>query len=177
MPTKIPNLRNQPELQDLTTVSFDFTIQNAPITSLRCQTVNLPNLTLAEAEMATPFATVWHHGGHIEYGELELVAVVDERLTSYREILNWMRALAPDQNFQQRTGATTYTLEDGDESLYGTAKLDILTDKHNTGVSATFHKIFPVSVSDLTFDITDMSFITMDVSFKFTYFEFTQTRQ
>jgi ATP-dependent Lon protease len=61
------------------------------------------------------------------------------------------------------------------ENFYSDATLEILTSSQNPNFKVKFMDMFPITLSTLQFDATseDISYLTADVSFKYTLFNIT----
>ena len=62
----------------------------------------------------------------------------------------------------------------GDRNLYSEIQISILSNKNNPVVRTTLHDAFPLSLSGLTYTTqeTDAVYLTADVSFAYSYYEF-----
>ena len=98
-------------------------------------------------------------GGGVEFGDFSVRFIVDEDLINYNSIYSWMRDNGNADQMQRMT------LE---KDIYTSAQLHIVTSQYNPAFIVDFRNIFPVSLSSLQFDatITDVEYITADVTFK-----------
>ena len=80
-------LHNQPEnLNILSPVSFRLIIQKFPNVNFWCQSVNIPDMTISEITVPTPFVDIPIIGDRIEFGDLIVTILVDEDLINFLEI-------------------------------------------------------------------------------------------
>jgi len=164
-------LHNQPEnLNILSPVSFRLIIQKFPSVNFWCQSVNVPDMTISEVTVPTPFVDIPIIGDRIEFGDLIVTILVDEDLINFLEITNWMKAVGTPESFSQRTEyySKTEGLNDNKEKeLYSDATLHILTNNKNPNKEIEFRDIFPTSISELMFDSTgDNEAVTTSITFQ-----------
>lgn len=164
-------IHNQPDnLNILSPVSFRLSIQKFPNLMFWCQSVNIPDMTVAEVTMPTPFVDIPILGDKVEFGDLSITVLVDEDLVNFKEIVSWMKAVGTPESFQQRTDY--YSKETGPvtnkvRELYSDATLHILTNNKNPNKEVLFRDIFPTSIGELIFDSTgENEAITTDIIFQ-----------
>jgi hypothetical protein len=143
----------------LSPIGFGLKISKTPNVEYLVQQVSIPGLELGTASTPSPFVAI-PRPGNLSYGELRVTFKVGEDLASYLEIFNWMVALGHPDNFQQYKP----DISDGSIIILSSAKRPI--------VSVDFTDMFPVSLSSLDFDatLTDVQYMTVDATFKFTRF-------
>ena len=112
------------------------------------------------------------------------------------EIYNWVKNIGfpysgeeqfnklsrPDnldrQNSARRTTKTGAqsggTTAEGDRNLYSEIQISIMSSKNNPVVRTTLHDTFPLNLSGLTYTTqdTDATYLTADVTFAYSYYEF-----
>ena len=102
--------------------------------------------------------------------------MVDENLSNYQEIFNWMVNIgAPSDHSQFNKRARADGLDmPGDRNLYSEIQISILSNKNNPIVRTTLHDSFPLNLSGLTYTTqeTDATYLTADVTFAYSYYEF-----
>jgi len=147
----------------LTPTNFKFNIKRLPHVSFFCQNVNIPGLSFPPSEVQTPFKTVYIAGhGKLDIGTFTITAAVDENMSNYLEIYNWMLGLTFPHDFTQYAN-----LVSGD-GLYSDATLHIMSNSKNPNVSVTLKDIFPVAMSDINMSVNqaDTEPATFDISFQ-----------
>ncbi len=143
----------------LSPLGFGLKIKKTPNVDYFVQQISIPGLELGTAQTPSPFVSI-PRPGNLSYGELRVTFKVGEDLASYLEIFNWMVALGHPDDFDQ------YNPELSDGSVV------ILSSAKRPYVSVDFTDMYPTSLSSLDFDstLTDMQYITVDATFKFTRF-------
>lgn len=132
------------------------------------QSVNHPSLQLTIGEMAfrqvqnVPFA-----GSSVSYGELSASILLDENMESYTEMHDWILRVLEEKNTRALDRTSTKAPTECDITL------TVLTSHNNKSKAIRYKGCIPVSIGDIPFISTDdgSSFITFDVSFRFTSYE------
>jgi hypothetical protein len=162
---------NQPSNPNfLSPLGFNFSINRLPTTTFFLQNVNVPNVTLGELALPTPFKRIPIPGDQIEYGELSLQFRVDEDMTNYREIYDWIVGLGSPDNFgQYKALKDNDSLPGSGTGILSDATLTILTSAQNPNIELRFKDIFPTSLSDfsLSYSGTDVEYVLATADFKF----------
>lgn len=164
----------------LSPLGFNFSIKKTPKVNYFVQSITLPNLTLGQADIQTPFVKLPVPGDHIEFGTLSLTFRIDEEMRNYKEIYDWIVALGFPENFQQyNTIATSrgkfggsVTNPTAGTGIYSDASLIILSSAKNPLVDITFKNLYPVALTDVTFDtrLTDVDYVEATATFAFELF-------
>jgi hypothetical protein len=160
----------------LSPIGFKFFIEKAPKTSYLCQTASIPEISIGEIDIPTPFIA-YPIEGNFRYGDLSFQFLVDENLENYLEIHNWMRALGVPYNFTERRefeDAVKKTFDRvNDRNIFSDGTLSVQTNNFTSNFDLVFVDMFPTSLSTLDFDATidDNNFLTANVTFAYTYYE------
>ena len=167
----------------LSPVGFKFTLRRAPGVAFFCNEANIPDMTLGEAIQPTYLRDIPTPGDKIQFGDLSLRFLVDEDLTNYMEIQNWIRGLGyPEslQEFQDLDDSGQLTdafglFKNSRDDIYSDGTLQILSSNLVPQFQVQFSDLFPYSLSTITFDATDtdIEYFTADVSFKYTIYSIT----
>ena len=155
----------------LSGVGFQFQLTKYPQVAFYCQSANVPSLNLANTVQATRMNYIPHPGDEINFGDLQLRFLVDEKLKNYGAIHNWIRGLGHPESGND---FNEYLIgEDYDEKTYSDGTLFILDSNFRRKFAVKFKDLFPVTLSDLTFDstYTDTEYFAADVTFKYTIYE------
>ncbi len=151
----------------LQTTGFAFSIKRLPNITFFGQGANVPGVTFGSIDYQTPMSiTIPVPGDSIEYEDLTLKFIVDENVSDWLEIYNWMQALS-------RIKELNLDPVDGQPATVSDATLLILTSARNVNVKVFFRDLFPVNLTGLDFDaaVTDLDPIIATVSFKFCYID------
>lgn len=160
---------NQPtNINFLAQTKFRFVLNRAPTVMFFCQRASIPAISLTVAKQATPFQPVIRPGHKIEYDTYPVTFKVDEDLTNYMEIFNWMNALGFPDDF---TGYDS--ISKTGQGLVSDSTLLIETGKNNANIQVKFRDMFPVGLSQLDFDISDDDIQYQDATVTFAYQRFT----
>ena len=161
----------------LAPTGFKFLVSRAPKISYFGNQVNVPALTLGIANQPSYLKDIPRPGEKIDFEDLTLTFLVDEDLTNYMEIQNWIRGIgfpeSLDQiyDFQQDDTLTVMNkaLRNQGINLYSDGSLLILNNVNLPKFKVTFDGMFPYYLSTLTFDATqsDLEYFTAQVSFKY----------
>ena len=169
----------------LAPVGFKFNLQRSPGVAFFCNQANIPDLNLGVALQPNPLRDIPTPGDKIDFGDLNLRFLVDEDLTNFMEIQNWIRGLGYPENTQQfdkldKEGARTIPrryAQMGDQ-IYSDGTLQILSSNMVAKFNVNFKDLFPISLTTLTFDATDtdIEYFTADASFKYSAYNITNLR-
>ena len=108
---------------------------------------------------------------------------MDEDLSNYMEIQNWIRGLGfPEslQEFQDLDDSGQLTdafgkFANSRDDIYSDGTLQILSSQFNAKYNITFTDLWPYTLSTLSFDATDtdIDYFTAEASFKYTIYDIT----
>ena len=107
-----------------------------------------------------------------EYDDLMINYKVDEDLTNYLEIHNWVKELGFPDNYNQYKNIADKGQIEG-LGLRSDISLIILNSSRLPNMEINFKDAFPVSISSLIFDTTrmDVDYLEAAATFKYTSFE------
>ena len=161
----------------LAPTGFQFNVSRAPKVTYFGNQVNIPSLTLGIANQPSYLKDIPRPGEKIDFEDLTLTFLVDEDLSNYMEIQNWIRGIgfpeSLDQiyDFQQDDTLTVMNkaLRNQGINLYSDGSLLILNNVNLPKFKVTFDGMFPYFLSTLSFDATqsDLEYFTAQVSFKY----------
>ena len=167
----------------LSPVGFKFALKRSPAVAFFCNEANIPSLDLGIAEQPTYLKDVPLPGDKIQFGDLSLRFLVDEDLTNYMEIQNWIRGLGFPESLKefhdlQKEGEENIGSNYGQlapHDIYSDGTLQILSSNLVPKFKVVFNDLFPYSLSTVTFDATDtdIEYFTAEVSFKYTMYNLT----
>lgn len=159
---------------------FSFSISKIPGIEFTCQQVNLPSLTLPEAEIGSSLSTMFHPGDKLVFDPLTINFLVEEDLQNYLSLYEWMVGLgAPEAKEQYKKFKEKYTsgvstqlgesyIQSSDITLF------IMTNNSNLNYTVKFVDAFPISLGELSFNSadSDQQYLTSQVSFRYSYYYF-----
>ena len=163
----------EPNKNMLSPVGFNFEIKKTPHMNFFVQSVTLPGITLGQIDVPNQFRKVPMYGDSIEYSELEVVFKINEDLTNYIEIFDWITAIGFPDNFQQFKNLKNKPAASGD-GLFSDATLTLLSSAMNPNIQIFITDLFPSSLSPITMDTRDTSieYIEATASFRFQNYTF-----
>ena len=159
----------------LSPLGFKFIIKKTPNTNFFVQSAAMPDVSLGNTVLPTPFRRVPIAGDHIEYGDLHITFKVDEDMSNYLEIFNWIKAIGFPDNFDQHKAVDPkFVRPTTGDGIYSDATLVIMSSAMNPVMEVNFRDAFPVSLTDFTFDSrnSDVDYIEATAMFKFKNVEF-----
>ena len=189
---QVNSLQRQPtELDYADPTKFAFKIMKLPTVEFFITQANIPGVNLGEAIFPTPLKQIPTQGDELTFDNLEISFLVDEKLTNYRELHQWLvgigfpKARSQFSSFKsensdafptnnQVKGETTSTgVATGTQAMYGDATLTVMTSKNNPIMEVRFSALYPVSLSALQFDqqLTDTTYLTASCTFTYKLYE------
>lgn len=176
MPRQIGAVARQIEnINQLSNLKFNFRIERYPEINYFVQRANLPSVSIQSIPQPNPFIPIPQQGDKMNYENFNISFAVDEYLKNWKSIYDWMQGISFPQNFEQfkeiRFSNTVLNKDTGD--LFSDITLSILTNKSNPKLNIFFRNAFPVSLSSINFDSTEVSVETViaEVSFVYNYFD------
>ena len=168
-----PNFRQIENRNYLSPTGFYFTVVKSPKAGYFGYQVNVPGLDLGVATQATYLTDIPRPGEKLTFGDLTLTFLVDEDLSNYLEIQNWMRGLGFPEDIQQ-----IYDLQDDATvdsvglSIYSDATLTIYNNQSQPAFIVKFKDVFPYYLSPLEFNaqMPEAEVLTCRVSFKYSIY-------
>ena len=197
--TTINSISRQPTQQDYASPSqFKFSIAKLPKVEFCCTEVNIPGINLGNATQLTTLRDIPLPGTKLEFGDLSLTFLVDEKFDNFEEIYTWLRSLGfpadhteyanlveagrdrfPTQG-KELSGVSKFAGREGTAVNVGAtlsdATLSILSAKNNVIKEVRFTDIFPTGLSGVGFSTqaTDVQYLTSTVNFKYTLYDFAE---
>lgn len=155
----------------LSPLNFSFRIKKAPYTNFFIQKVNVPRMSLPEIEVPTPFINLPKPGDHIAFESLAITFKVDEDMTNYMEIYDWLVQMGKPQDFSQYARIESLQINSPTSGLgiYSDIELMILDGKRNANYAVVYQDAYPTDLSGLEFESTaeDIDFISASATFKY----------
>ena len=167
----------------LAPTGFKFTLARAPKVAFFSNSANIPGLILGEATQPTYLKDIPTPGDKIVFDDLNIRFLVDEDLTNYMELQNWIRGLGFPNSLQeiynlQNERENIDTKQSGLMDIYSDATLTVLGSSQNALFKVNFSDLWPYSLTTLQFDATetDVNYFTADANFKYTSYELTNLK-
>ena len=183
--------RQPTKLDYASPTQFKFSINQLPKVEFFTTAANIPDITLADVVIPTPFKPIPVMGQNLTYGNLSLSFIVDEFLENYRELHEWLTGIGFPKDRKQfkdfrsnisNTGTASATpVQDvgkvgktvPDAAMFSDATLTILSNKNNPIIEVRFSNIYPVSLGALEFNqgATDVEYLTTTADFTYQLYE------
>lgn len=160
----------------LSPLKFSFTVSKLPGVNFYVQSVVLPSVAVnGTPGMPTPFVKLPLPGDHVEFGELQITFRVDEDMTNYIELYNWLMAIGFPNDFDQyrllanQDRRTNLNSTDG---ILSDGTIIIHNSSTNPNMQVKFINLFPTLLTDMLFDLrqTDVEYMEATASFQFERF-------
>lgn len=143
---------------------FKFQIHNLPNVSYFCQAANIPAIQMGSPSLPTPLSDIPYPGDKLSYGDLVIRFLVQENMSNYLELYNWLIGLGFPENHDQYKNwneSQRYRFPAISDKRLGAlgnfsdADFFILDSDNNPNVKITYYDVFPVSLEGLDFDISN----------------------
>jgi hypothetical protein len=158
----------------LAPVGFRFTLNRAPKVAFFANSANIPSIEVGVANQPNYLTDIPVPGDKMQFEDFTLRFLVDEDLTNYMEIQNWMRGIGFPESLQEiydwQSSNTKFEQPIKSQmNLYSDGTLLVLNSNQNVNFQIKFRSMFPYALSTLQFDATnaDIEYFTADVTFKY----------
>jgi hypothetical protein len=140
-----------------------------------CQGVSVPGISLSEIPQNTPFVDVYVPGEKAIYDLMNVTFYVDEELTAWKEVHDWIRAMTFPTEFEeyQRLGRLSKNISNPKTPQFSDAILTLHSSSNNPLYRFKLKDCFPTTLSTFVVSATDSpdTIITADATFRFAYFD------
>ena len=158
----------------LSPIGFQFSLNKVPKATFFSNSARIPDISLGTAIQPVYLKDIDVPGDKLSYGDFNLRFLVDENLTNYMAIHNWLTGLGYPESTSEFKKATTDAegLRDK-EIVFSDGSLSILNSNYKTTAVVKFKDLFPVFLTSLEFEATDtdVNYFTAEVTFKYTIYE------
>jgi hypothetical protein len=136
---------------------FMLSFSRIPTVTYFCQSVNIPGVSVGQAPINLPSLMVYAPGNQLAYNNLNIDFNLDEEMQSWQEIYKWFLSFASPEGTDERNYQTSIQQnqtfqKNPQKEYYSDATLTVLNALNNPVVRVQFYNVFPVSISDVTFD-------------------------
>jgi hypothetical protein len=157
----------------LSPVGFNFSLAKEPKVSFFCTSARIPEISLGVAKQPSYLKDIDVPGEKLTYGDLTLRFLVDEDMSNYMAIHNWLTGLGFPETTQDFKDFIIN--EDGIQDLqeqFSDGSLNILNSNYRVNAIVKFKDLFPVALTSLEFDTkaTDIQYFTAEATFKYTVY-------
>ena len=164
-------------LNPLSPNGFQFSIQKLPELTYFSQQVSIPGISLPNAIFNTPFSQVKIAGDLLSYDPLSIDFLVDEKMSNYLALYDWIIAMGFPENYEQYIswqGKFKSPFLSEIAKNFSDATLTILGSNNMPIQNITFVDLIPTNLGAITFNTTstDVQYITCNATFEYSYFKF-----
>lgn len=138
---------------------FKMVFARAPNVQYFLQTLIIPSVSVGEATLPYKQYNAFVPGDRIVYDPITVTMLVSEDMDNFKEIYDWLnRMVTSNTNGDKFDDMTVY----------------VLTSKNNPNKKIFFKNVFPTSIGNVSFSVTesDVVYSTIDVTFRYDYFTF-----
>lgn len=165
---------NPTNINLLSSLVFAFQIKRAPNVNFHIQSCTLPGIMLDQVEAPNPFTVIPHNGDHIYWEDLGINFKVNEDLSDWLEIWNWIKNSGFPNSYDEYSSLSSKTPTSGN-GLASDISLLISNNNKTFTYDVVFKNAFPISLSALNFDSTTDGVVYFNAfcSFRYTSYEIT----
>jgi hypothetical protein len=155
----------------LSPTEFKVSIKRLPNIEFYVQRASIPGISSSPVIIPTPFNPIYQTPDKLTYSNLNLSFIVDENMSNYIEIFNWLTSITLSKNFKDYN-----RIVNSDEGIISDITLHILSSHKNTNVEITFLNCFPTSISEVNLDLTasDVTYPEATVEFQYETYSITK---
>jgi hypothetical protein len=149
----------------LSPLEFQIIIQRLPNMEFFTQKVTLPGISASPIEMPGPLRRVYQTSDRINYEEFSVSFIVDEKMTNYLEIFNWIKGISSVENYN--------TISKSEDGAFSDISVILLNSMKNASMEWTFYNCFPTSISGIDLDTTNTDVIYPEsiANFRYDYYD------
>ena len=183
--------RQPTKLDYASPTQFKFSINQLPKVEFFTTAANIPDISLSDVVIPTPFKPIPVLGQNLTYSNLSVTFIVDEFLENYRELHEWLTGIGFPKDRKQFKDFRSNTANRGtasktpvadvgavgksvsDSAMFSDATLTVLSNKNNPIVEVRFSNLYPVSLGALEFNqgATDVEYLTVSADFTYQIYE------
>lgn len=152
----------------LSPLEFIVIVKRLPNVQFYTQRTVIPSISVASIERSTPFKPIYETGDRLQYGELNFTFILNEDMSNYIEIYNWMKGTSFPENFRQYE-----QLENSINGIKSDISVKILNSNKNPAIQVDYYDCFPTDLSDVVLDTTqtDVVYPEATATFRYNYFK------
>ena len=155
---------------------FQVNFPRCPSLQFFAQSVLFPGIALSEVPRTNPFVELYSPGEKAIYDILNITFLVDEDLTAWLEVHDWIRAMIFPENFDEyKTNLPAIARPRVREGFpqFSDAHLTLLSAANQPTHAVKFVDIFPISLTSfpLSSSQSPNNTITADATFRYSYYQ------
>lgn len=145
-------------------LEFRVAIKRLPSVEFFIQRAAIPGISSTAAEQPTPFNKTFHTSDELMFNNLDLTFIIDEQMTNFMEIFNWIQAATFPRHFGEFKD-----LVESPEGLSSDISIQILNSHKRPSIELQFVNCFPISLTDVILDTTQTDIVYPEVTATFQY--------
>lgn len=132
---------------------------------------------MSEVPHNTPFVTLFVPGDTIIYDLLNVTFYVDEELTAWKEIHDWIRAMTFPTNYEEYRNLDKLSRNSGVAQTktpqFSDASITIFSSSNTPYYRFNFHDVFPTTLSTFMMSASDSAetMVTSDGTFRYSWYD------
>lgn len=166
------------QLNYLRPLGFKFMIQTLPKVTYFCQSASIPAISMGNAVQATPFVDAPVPGDKLVFGDLNIKFMIQEDMSNYLELYNWLIGLGFPVSRQQYSDFIKSRQQSApkNKETFSDSSLLVLGSENKPIVRVNFYDCFPVSLSSVDFDVSsgNTTYFQANATFKYLRYDITQ---
>ena len=163
----------------LSPVGFNLKLSTKEKLDFFSNSATVPGLNLGTAVQTTPLRNIDVPGDELLYDDFTIGFLVDEELSNYMVIHNWLTGLGFPESMQDYKDLTTADNGIKNEKLqFCDGTLHILNSNYQDIAMVQFKDLFPTTLSSLEFNATDddINYFTAEATFKYSMYNMTDKK-
>jgi hypothetical protein len=171
--------QNPTTLNLLSPLNFKVLIKRAPNVNWFVQKISAPGMLLPTPFGPSPFSEIPEGGDKLQFETLDIQFLVDEDMSNYMEIFNWLYGLAGPDGFQVPSAPpTAFNLPHDERALWlkenytgfgprSEIVVSILNSAKQPFIHFVYHDCVPTSLSSFDLDTRDddVNYVVVSASF------------
>jgi hypothetical protein len=153
---------------------FQLGFARSPNVQYFCQSLSIPGISLSEVVNVNPFVDVYVPGEKAIYDTLSITFTLDEELSSWMEIHDWIRGMTFPENFEeyQNLSRLSRNIPNPNRPQYSDATITLLSSSYAPTWRFNLKDVFPTSLSAFVMSASDgpENTLTADATFRFAYY-------
>jgi len=152
-------------------------LDRTPTVNYFAQSANIPSMTLGDYNEETPLVQLPYPGDKLRFSPIDITFRVDEDLTNFTEIYDWLIGLGYPESTDQRLNFVSQNIGanlDGSrkDAVYSDGSLVIMTSAQNPNINVRFRDMFPIDLSTVQFNTTsqDVNYLEATATFRYSFY-------
>lgn len=149
-------------------LEFLVSIKRLPNVEFFTQRASIPSISATPVEIPNVFNRMYQTPDKLNYDNFNFSFIIDENMSNYLEVFNWMKGITFPENFNQFK-----TTNDSRDGIISDVTLVVLNSNKNGSIKIDFKNCFPIALSEVTLDTTqtDIIYPEATVTFQYDYFD------